>query len=284
MLGHKLSSPSSLAYKAFPLTGSAENLPLRELSWAPSPADDAPSLVYQGTREGAHDSLQEVLNMKTAQNVDCEVDSWIADEELPLAAQLKVIRQNDPDYGLTEDALDERIEFIQWYLLQDSAPLLSVLGQTADACFFIPEADVMSPEYSAFNTHDFLDSLQPFNKYGYAMKKNMERIRDLGILHSSLSCAEGRGNTQRKFEAFLEAKFRSRLAHLIERCQSTANSDRKLDLKQKIAELTRRILEAKRIGERYALWDSRVVQNRLSPCPRCLKTQRVYKCFAFGGD
>jgi hypothetical protein len=42
----------------------------------------------------------------------------------------------------------------------------------------------------------------------------------------------------------------------IERCQSSADPDRKLDLKLKIAELTRRILEAKRIWERYAPWDS----------------------------
>jgi len=194
--------------------------------------------------------------MKTAQNVGCEVDTWIAEEELPSAARLKVISQNDPDYGLSEDELDERNEFIQWYLMQDFAPLLSVPRQSADASLFIPEVDVASPDYSAFSTHDFLDALQPFNKYGYAMKKLMERIRDLAILHSSLSSAEGRRNTQRRYEAFLEAKFRSRLAHLIERCRLTNDPDRKLELKQKIAELSRRITEAKRIWERYAPWDS----------------------------
>jgi hypothetical protein len=88
------------------------------------------------------------------------------------------------------------------------------------------------------------------------MKKIMERIRDLAILHSCLSSPEGRLNTYRRFEAFLEAKFRSRLAHLIERFRMTDDTDRKLELKLKIAELTRRILEAKRIWERYAPWDS----------------------------
>jgi hypothetical protein len=194
--------------------------------------------------------------MKTAQHVGCEVDSWIAEEDLPSAAQLRVIRQNDPDYGLTEDELEERNEFIQWYLLQDFAPLLSVPRQAAETGLFIPGVDASSPECSAFSTHDFLDTLQPFNKYGYAMKKLMERIRDLAILHSCLSSPEGRLNTQRRYEAFLEAKFRSRLAHLIERCQMTADPDRKLELKLKIAELTRRIVEAKRIWERYAPWDS----------------------------
>jgi len=194
--------------------------------------------------------------MKTAQHVGCEVDTWIAEEEMPASAQLKVIRQNDPDYGLTEDELDERNEFIQWYLLQDYVPLLSVPKQAADAGFYIPQVDVTSAEYSAFNTHDFQEGLKPFNNFGYAMKKIMERIRDLAILHSSLSSEEGRLNTQRRYEAFLEARFRSRLAQLIERCQMTADPDRKLELRQKIAELTRRIIEAKRIWERYAPWDS----------------------------
>jgi hypothetical protein len=87
------------------------------------------------------------------------------------------------------------------------------------------------------------------------MKKIMARIRDLAILHSSLTSEEGRLNTQRRFEAFLEGKFRGRLAYLIERCQLTDDPDRKFELKQKIAELTRRITEAKRIWERYAPWD-----------------------------
>ena len=63
--------------------------------------------------------------MKTAE-FSREVDRWIAEEELPVSAALKVIRLNDPDYGLTEDEIDERNEFIQWYLLQDYALLLSV--------------------------------------------------------------------------------------------------------------------------------------------------------------
>jgi hypothetical protein len=185
-------------------------------------------------------------------DISAAIDKWIVEEELPVRAGLKVIRLNDPDDGLTEDELDERNEFIQWYLLQDYAPLLSVPRQASESGFFIPEVDVTSPEYSAFSTHDFLDSLKHFNNYGYAMKKIMERIRDLAILHSSLSFEEGRLNTQRRYEAFLEAKFRGRLAYLMERCQLTDDPDRKLELKQKIAELTRRILEAKGIWERFA--------------------------------
>ena len=189
-------------------------------------------------------------------DISAEIDSWIVEEELPVWAGLKVIRCNDPDCSLTEDGIDERNEFINWYLLQDYALLLLVPRQTTEAGFFIPDIDVTATEYSAFNTHDFQDSLKPFNKYGYAMRKIMERIKDLAILHSCISSEVGRANVYRKYEALLEAKFRSRLAQLIERCQRTEDPDRKLDLKLKIAELTRRILEAKKIWERFAPWDS----------------------------
>jgi hypothetical protein len=47
------------------------------------------------------------------------------------------------------------------------------------------------------------------------------------------------------------------LTHIgTEGCRLTDDPDRKLDLKLKIAELTRRITEAKRLWERYAPWDS----------------------------
>ena len=187
--------------------------------------------------------------------MDTEIDSWIVEEELPVRAQLKVIRQNDPDYGLTEDEIDERNEFINWYLLQDHALLMSVARQAGEAGFFIPDVDVTEPEYSAFNTHDFQDSLKPFDKYRYAMRKIMEQVKELALYHSCISSPEGRANVYRKFETLLESKFRSRLAQLIERCQGTASPDRKLELRLKIAELTRRIQEAKRIWERYAPWD-----------------------------
>ncbi|PKN62694.1 MAG: hypothetical protein CVU57_22820, partial [Deltaproteobacteria bacterium HGW-Deltaproteobacteria-15] len=51
------------------------------------------------------------------------VDSWIAEEELPASSCLKVIRANDPDFGLSEGEIDERNEFIRWFLSQEFVPL-----------------------------------------------------------------------------------------------------------------------------------------------------------------
>ena len=51
--------------------------------------------------------------MKALQQISFTVDNWIAEEELPVRANLKVIRRNDPDYGLTEEEIQDRNEFIR---------------------------------------------------------------------------------------------------------------------------------------------------------------------------
>ena len=55
--------------------------------------------------------------MRPTEQVSFAVDSWIAEEELPVRASIKVIRINDPNYGLTEDEIEDRNEFIRCHLL-----------------------------------------------------------------------------------------------------------------------------------------------------------------------
>jgi hypothetical protein len=174
------------------------------------------------------------------------------EEELPVRANLKVIKRRDPDYGLAEDEIADRKEFIRCYLLRDFGLLMMIPKQDEAVDFFIPDCDVSESEYSAFNTHDFQRTLRPFNKYGYAIKKLMERVKDLAILHSSISSPQGRLETYRRYEAFVNREFRDRLLSLIERYQRAGDDEKKAWLKRKIAELNRRILDCKRIWERYA--------------------------------
>ena len=47
------------------------------------------------------------------------VDSRIVKDDLPVMANLKVIRANDHDYGLTEDEIQDRNEFIRCHLLSE---------------------------------------------------------------------------------------------------------------------------------------------------------------------
>ena len=207
------------------------------------------------TREGAYDSLKEVVRMNSMQETRCTVDSWIVEDELPVRPNLKVIRMNDQDYGLTENEIDDRKEFIRCYLLKDFEVLIIIPKQSAENDFFIYDCDVSEHEYSAFNTHDFQRILRTFDRYGYAIKKIMERVKDLAILHSVISSPERRLDTYRRYESLIEYEFRSRLMSLVERYKKTDDDERRLSLKQKMGEINRRIFEAKKIWEQYAPWD-----------------------------
>ena len=190
--------------------------------------------------------------MKSYEQISTTVDSWIVEEELPVRANLKVIKRRDPDYGLAEDEIADRKEFIRCYLLRDFGLLMMIPKQDEAVDFFIPDCDVSASECSAFNTVDFQRTMRPFNKYGYAIKKVMERVKDLAIMHSSISSEEGRDDTYRRYEAFVNREFRNRLLSLTERYKRIEDDEKKAWLKRKIAELNRRILGCKRIWERYA--------------------------------
>ena len=201
---------------------------------------------------------KEVFNMNLKEQIQCKDDSWIVEEELPVRANLTVIRKDDPNFGFTEDAIQERNEYIHWYMMQDFVPLMTIPKQEAAADFFIEDCNVTDSEYSAFNTVDFQRQMQPFNKYAYAIKKKMEYVKDLAIMHSSISHEEGRENVYHRYLAFVEREFRERLHQLVEYYKRARYEERKLDLKQKIALISRSIMECRKIWERHSLpeyWD-----------------------------
>ncbi len=179
------------------------------------------------------------------------IENWIEYEELPTKSGLKVIRTNDPNYGLSDDEIQARNEFISWYLKSDFAIIRIIPSQYKDD-FFIAEFTASTD--SAFNTHDFQDQLKPFNKYGYAMKKILERVKDLAILHSVISSLEGRKETYQRYQWLVETEFRSRLVNLLSRFRYTTSIEQRSSLKQRIGEINRRIIECKKIWEQYAPW------------------------------
>jgi hypothetical protein len=179
-------------------------------------------------------------------------NNWIQEEELPIRAGLVAIRENNPNYGLTEEEIQDRNEFIRCYLFKDFELLMIIPNQTPGTDFFIQDCDVFESEYTAFNTHDFQNQMRPFNKYGYAMKKIMENVKNMAIMHSCCTYPKQRQNVYRKYEAFVNGRFRNRLLSLTKQYKKVDFQDRQHFLKQKIAKLNQRILECKRIWERYA--------------------------------
>ncbi|WP_419656025.1 hypothetical protein [Desulfosarcina variabilis] len=183
-------------------------------------------------------------------------ENCIPEELLPPRAGLIAIRMNNPYYKMSDDEIRDRLEFIRCYLFRDFELLLLIPKNDNKDEFAFHDVTATDSEYSAFNSADF--KRPAFDKYGYAMGKIMEHIQNLAILHSSINSSDGRDEIEKRYENFLDLKFRDRLAVLIVQLQNCRDYDRRSTLEQKIAELNRRILEARRIWARYAppeYWD-----------------------------
>jgi len=183
-------------------------------------------------------------------------ENFIPEEELPVRAGIKVIRRNDPDYGLSEDEIADRNEFIRCHLAREFELLMMIPRGTEENYFFISDFHVSDDGYSAFNTIDFQRTRKPFDKYGFAMKKIMERLKEIAILHSSINHEEGRRNTVRRFQSIVEFEFREPLLNYVDCFKTAKTNEQRQRLKQKIGEVNRRILECKKIWEQLAPGDT----------------------------
>lgn len=176
----------------------------------------------------------------------------IPEEELPVRSGIRVERLSSPDYGLSEDEIADRNEFVRCYLAREFELLMMLPGTEEENDFFIPDCHVTDDAYSAFNTIDFQKTIKPFDKYGYAMKKIMDRVKTLAILHSSISRKDGRQNIVRRYDSLIEFEFREPLFSYVDRFKATKTEEQRERLKRKIGDLNRRILEARKTWEQYA--------------------------------
>jgi hypothetical protein len=179
-------------------------------------------------------------------------ENYIPEEELPVRTGIRVIRQSDPDDGLSDDEIADRNEFIRCHLAREFELLMMLPGNKEGTNFFIPDCHVTDEAYSAFNTVDFQNTMEPFDKYGYAMMKIMDRVKALAILHSSISREEGRQNIARRFDSLIEFEFREPLFSYIDRFKAAETEEQKERLKRKIGDSNRRILEARKTWEQFA--------------------------------
>lgn len=189
--------------------------------------------------------------MKLAQ-ISETVTRWV-EEESYRGPVLPVTSKNNPWFGMSEEEVDDRMEFIRCYINKDFELLLQIPTEPVQNDFWSSN----HPEFmeSAFNTYDYQKDQKPFNKYAYRIKKIMEEVRDLALLHSSISQSEGRANIQRKCENLVENEFRDRLLSLVERYQRLMDEEKRTLMRRKIAELNRRILQCQKMWEEYAYWE-----------------------------
>jgi len=180
-------------------------------------------------------------------------DTWVSEEEIPVSPALKVIRPNDPWQGMSEEEVEDAKEFIRCYLLKDHELILQIPAQAQENDFWAPN----HPDFqeSAFNTWDYQKTLQPFNKYAWRIKKVLERVRDLAIYYSSTSQPEGKARIQKVCEIVVDNEYRDRLLILAERHQRARDEEQRDEIKEKVAELNRRILQCQKVWEDYAHWE-----------------------------
>ena len=187
-----------------------------------------------------------------SEQVSKAVDRWVQEDALHEAG-LVVIRKNNPWYGMSEEEIEDRREFIRCYLLKEFELVLMLPVQPRENDFWFLDHDEF--KQSAFNTWDYQRTQRPFDKYGYRIKKIMEHVKDLAVLHSCISQAEGRENIKARFELLVKTEFTMPLLTTIEKYDLTSDEERMLELKRKISKLGRHLLECKAIWEKYSPWE-----------------------------
>jgi len=185
------------------------------------------------------------------QTISETVDKWIQEEQRP--ALLRVIRANNPWDRMSEEEIEDRREFIRWYINKDFELLLLIPVHPRETEIWF--SDYEEFRTCAFNTYDFERIQPPFNRHGYRVKKVMEKVKDLAILYSCLTSTEGREHTLGRFENLVSNEFRNDLMKLVERYQGSVDIDEKIRLKTKIVEVSRRIMKCKEVWQKYTTWD-----------------------------
>jgi hypothetical protein len=218
------------------------------------PTGTSPLSQSRVTRERAKKQAPGGKKMNSTEQISYTVDTWVDEEFLPVAPTLKVIRQNDPWSGMDEEEVEDRKEFIRCHINKDLELLFMIPTQPKENDFWFSSYQEFIE--SPFNTHDFQRSQRPFNKYAYRIRKIMEQVKDLALLHSSISQPEGRANILRRYENLVENEFREGLLSLVDRYKRTFDEERRFELRRKIARLSRHILECKKIWEKYSPWEN----------------------------
>jgi len=180
-------------------------------------------------------------------------DTWASEEEIPVSPVLKVIRKSDPWYSMSEEEVKDHKEFIRCHLLKEHELILQIPIQAQENEFWAPTHQDF--QESAFNTWDFQRDRQPFNKYAYRIRKVMEQVKDLAILHSSISQPEGKANIQKRYENLVQNEYRGLLLYWVKQYKWAVDEERRNQVRRRIAELNRRILQCQKVWEDYAHWE-----------------------------
>lgn len=201
--------------------------------------------------------------MKTTEQIRCEVDSMIRQEELPARANLKVLKAVNCAYeGITdpvteewllepmdEDEIEAYREHLKWFMMKDYGIIMSLpMPEEEDFKMPIEKDDSLS---FAFDSMDF-QRAYPFNKYHYKLKKVYERVKDLATTYAVLTDSDAKERIHERFKDLVNAEFRNRAIMIVttyKKYGAWMNKDKVLD---KVEELNEKIRKCKRIWKQHA--------------------------------
>ena len=131
----------------------------------------------------------ESVGVKNKEVIGEQVDSWIAEEQLPARATLQKLKGFDQYEGMDEDEIEAYKEFRRWFVNKE-LDLLNMIPKQDKDDFYIPFEDDDAISF-AFGSMDFRRMIPTFNKYQYKLKMIYARIKDLADTHSAISDQNG---------------------------------------------------------------------------------------------
>ena len=180
-----------------------------------------------------------------------EVESWIAQEEIPKSPFLKPIRQFDGLYPEDEEERQAYFEFIAWAMNIEHEVLNSIpLDKNQYNRFFI-QLDGDGCDISPFNTVDFLRD-HSFNKYHYRLKKIFEKAKDLAETYSCLSNKDGKINIRKRFVNLVISEFQEKANSLKDSYLKNRTRYNKETVLDRIEEFNQNIRICNKIWKKYA--------------------------------
>ena len=191
------------------------------------------------------------IGCKSTEQIGQDVDSWIAESELPTKACLQVAKKGFNAYeGMDDDEIEAYKEFRRWFVNKDF-DLLQMIPQQDKDDFYIPFEDDDAISF-AFGSMDFRRTLPAFNKYHYKLKMIYQRIKDLAQTHSAISQQDGKDNIKRRYIEEIEVEFRDKAKELLQSYQKYPHLVNKVKLFERVAELNSKIRKCKDIWNAHA--------------------------------
>jgi hypothetical protein len=83
----------------------------------------------------SQERLQDRKKRLFERTIGSVADGWVGSEELPASPVLRVEKRNDPWYGMSEEEVEDRKEFIRCYINKDFELLLLIPTQPRENDF-----------------------------------------------------------------------------------------------------------------------------------------------------